>query len=876
MLRLPATLELSPYAGIVIHCAVAYSPANLFSLDQGLKRPFEEYDGLKVLMKQDEHVETTRFAEFIGKKKFDIVITCVPPEEVSKVYPGDIVGDVRFIHAFTGYVSPALRSLKRTDVSERSIHISYRGSIQPLEFGRLGYEKRGIGFDMAIATADVPNLRADISSRSQDRIGGNAWFDFLNRSKVVLGAESGSNLFDFTGEVAKWCRGFEARNLGDDPFSKEYYLRAHGEYLHRFEGNVNYAQVSPRHFEATACGAAQILYEGEYSGIFKPHRHFMPLKRDLSNIREVLDFARDDRRVKEYAERAYDEIILDPVNQYQHYVELFDDGVQKLIEQKGLRSNSIRRSGKQSVLAPKVLMLMAHPPSDDPRIDWFSKGLAEGFQVCELGLHSPGSQNLPPSIERISKQRTRICVDGSRNHWNFIPPSGSAAGRGLASLLDIALMGQVPRSTLGDALGALDITDQDLDHFRWRCNYFLRSNSTLLESARRIGGFDLLVAADLYALPAAVAVAEERGVPLVYDAHEFWPYSVPGMRHWEVSFWAQIERSLLERVSFALTVSPQLADAMALHYGCSFDYVPNCASLGEEKAVDLEAALNMRSQSEDLVFLVQGGIGALRGFDKLISAWVRVDRRAKLLLRGPDGPYKNQMIEFAKSKGILDKSVFFPRAVSESDLVRAARDGDVGIIPYEPTIINHRFCSPNKLSQYMAAGLPIISNELDFVKSIVLGYGIGSVVDFGDEAALVRTIDEYVQKRGTIPELSRRARSAFVREFNWQNMSRRAYERIRSLAPRHGSSEFDLGWITEGAAFESSLSALEERLATTQAEWERYRDEVDKLNVIYPNEIERLHGAYRAEIERISKYHVLRFIPRPLKKIARAVLGRRM
>ena len=186
----------------------------------------------------------------------------------------------------------------------------------------------------------LPIIRAEISSRREDRIGGNAWFDFLNRSKVVLGAESGSNLFDFTGEVAEWCRSFEGRNNGDDSASKEYYLKANEEYLHRFEGNVNYAQVSPRHFEAAACGAAQILYEGEYSGIFKPHRHFIPLKRDLSNIAEVLDFARDDRRIKEFADCAYEEIIGNPANRYEHYVKTFDDAVERAHRAQRVEKNS--------------------------------------------------------------------------------------------------------------------------------------------------------------------------------------------------------------------------------------------------------------------------------------------------------------------------------------------------------------------------------------------------------------------------------------------------------------------------------------------------------------------------------------------------------
>ncbi|WP_210497502.1 hypothetical protein, partial [Microvirga antarctica] len=135
LLHLPASLDLKQYAGIIVHCTTSYSPLNLFALDTKLSRPFEEYDGLKILMKQDEQVQTNRFAEFIAAKKFDMVITCLPPEEVEKVYPRDIVGDVDFIHAYTGYIAPSLRDMPRGGMAERQIDISYRGSIQPLEFG---------------------------------------------------------------------------------------------------------------------------------------------------------------------------------------------------------------------------------------------------------------------------------------------------------------------------------------------------------------------------------------------------------------------------------------------------------------------------------------------------------------------------------------------------------------------------------------------------------------------------------------------------------------------------------------------------------------------------------------------------------------------
>ncbi|WP_210497506.1 hypothetical protein, partial [Microvirga antarctica] len=164
----------------------------------------------------------------------------------------------------------------------------------------------------------MSDLTIDISSRWEDRINGTAWFDFLGRSKVVLGVESGSNLFDFDGKVAAWCRTYEAENAGLDRDSREFYTKAHDAYLHRFEGNVNYAQISPRHFEAAVCNAAQILYEGTYSGIFLPNRHFFPLKRDLSNLAEALDFARDEARLKEFVDRTYAEVVLNPAYHYEH------------------------------------------------------------------------------------------------------------------------------------------------------------------------------------------------------------------------------------------------------------------------------------------------------------------------------------------------------------------------------------------------------------------------------------------------------------------------------------------------------------------------------------------------------------------------------
>ncbi len=158
---------------------------------------------------------------------------------------------------------------------------------------------------------------------------------------------------------------------------------------------------------------------------------------------------------------------------------------------------------------------MAHEPSLDPRIDWFSIGLAADFEVCEVGLHATGTQRPFPAsksspIDGPGFASTEVGSDGISYLRGALK---QVIGWGYRALSDIALMGEVPPSTLRHAIGALDSTDEDLNHFRWLCRFFLNVNSSLLEASRRIGGFDMIIAAELFALPAAVALAEEYDVP---------------------------------------------------------------------------------------------------------------------------------------------------------------------------------------------------------------------------------------------------------------------------------------------------------------------------------------------------------------------------
>ena len=797
-LRLPHSLLLDDFDAVIVHPTVSYSASNVEMLDEGLKRDFPSYEGVKVLMKQDEQVTALRFSKFVRDKGFDLLFTCVPSSEHGKVYPRATIGGCELVQVLTGYVSLNMR--RGLNECSRDIDVSYRGSIQPLEFGRLGYEKRGIGYDVSRALSGH-DLRVDISSRWEDRIYGDEWAGFLSRSRVVLGVESGSNLFDFDGKVAEWCREYESAHPEDDPACERYYLAAHEAYLHKFEDNVFYAQISPRHFESAAAGAAQLLYEGNYSGIFKPHEHFMPLRRDLGNIDEAFDFIRDEAACSRMARATFEEVILDKRNWYETFVAQADDVIERAWEKKGLLPGGRVSTSRRSISSdrPVAFVTAAHEPTADPRIGWFASSLARTHEVYVIGTYRSGEVGDGPTHELTSEGINVVRVERTKHNGAWVPSTGQlvaglSAARGL--LGSLAGYTMLPEGILLDRLGAHGATPEDLARFRSLCGYMVNTNSALLEAMQRMGTPDIVVAADLETLPSAAILADEVGSFCVFDAHEFWPFSFHSFQYWEIEFWIGIERQLSKSTDLRLTVSPQLAKIMGDEYGCEFLTVPNCARLTDGDGVDLVSLFRKRSQPGPLKVIFLGGFSEDRGLEEAIRAFALVKSDAHLILQGPDNPCRQTLMKVAQSLGLGPDRVSFPSAVSESMLVATAADAHIGLIPYKPINLNNRFCCPNKLSQYAAGGLPIISSRTEYVSGIVEREKIGYVVDISNPREFASLIDRINADRSELTDMGPRARRFFEERYNWDVVAPPVLSRVAEMGRCSDKGRIDLDWIS--------------------------------------------------------------------------------
>jgi len=297
---------------------------------------------------------------------------------------------------------------------------------------------------------------------------------------------------------------------------------------------------------------------------------------------------------------------------------------------------------------------------------------------------------------------------------------------------------------------------------------------------------DVVHCNDLDTLLVGVLAKQHYGCRLVYDAHEFYPVSDPHGKWLDITFFSLLERLLIREADAVVTVNPLLGEAMRAAYCLDRVYsVPNAEPWVDDRPLpspgtDIDTLAQGRVK-----FLFQGRFAPGRGIDELIEGWATVDgSRAALFLRGPDNIWREAAIELAARLGQLDRSVYFLDAVTEDQLVCAAAEADVGIIPYKPLIINDRLSCPNKLSQYLHAGLLVVANDLPYVQSVLTEAEAGVFYSSSD----LRTLAAAVHRIIDDPELRRRGRQnalRFAREcFNWQVQAEILYALYRGEVDR--------------------------------------------------------------------------------------------
>lgn len=347
--NIPDIFLLEEFDAVLIHYSIFLVVQAYISTKTQNK--LKNFKGIKGIFLQDEYRFVNHTVELIAEIGFHVVFTCIPEQAIKQVYPPNILPGVQFVNVLTGYVPETLLIYKPLPFKHRKFDVSYRGRKYPLWHGRLGLEKWQIA-DKFLKDAKHYKLRCNISYNERDRLYGTSWVNLLQNSLAVLGVESGSSVFDFTCEISAQVETMQALlNLGDYEFYKRNYFAD-------LEDKICFAQISPRCFEAIALRTLCILYEGEYSGILTPWRHFIPLKKDHSNMAEIVACLKDPIQVATIISNAYSEIAVNPKYSYNNFIKRVDAIMNNIKERQKIDVGNIYISKSlynQSKLEQKLL-----------------------------------------------------------------------------------------------------------------------------------------------------------------------------------------------------------------------------------------------------------------------------------------------------------------------------------------------------------------------------------------------------------------------------------------------------------------------------------------------------------------------------------------
>jgi len=219
-------------------------------------------------------------------------------------------------------------------MNERANDIVYRAMRLPLRFGCAGRMKSLVA-DKVLDTGRRLRLQMDVSADPDNPIPGNQWFDFLRSGRCAIGCEGGYSAIDWRGELTQ-----QIDNImdADAPLTLEELNKK----LPSGWDQYRLLTITPRHLEAAMTRTAQLLIEGEYKGILIPGRHYLPIKRDFSNLEEVLSATRDYQKLQDMADNVYADICMNKKYHYSTFARQIGEAI-RMAESKKSKTDSPQR-----------------------------------------------------------------------------------------------------------------------------------------------------------------------------------------------------------------------------------------------------------------------------------------------------------------------------------------------------------------------------------------------------------------------------------------------------------------------------------------------------------------------------------------------------
>lgn len=283
---------------------------------------------------------------------------------------------------------------------------------------------------------------------------------------------------------------------------------------------------------------------------------------------------------------------------------------------------------------------------------------------------------------------------------------------------------------------------------------------------------EVLFANDLDTLGASALVSIIRRKPLIYDSHEFF-LGVPEIQNKTVVkwVWKHIEKFSFPYVDHFITVNDSIAKLYSEIYKKKITVVRNIPARNQISDNLLRADFGL--PKDTFIMVMQGaGINVDRGYEEAIAAMNFIEN-ALLLIIGR-GDVIDDLKALVKELH-LESKVWFLGVLPYEKMMQYTALSDMGLTLDKPLSINYTYSLPNKLFDYIHAGIPVLGSDLPEVAKIILDYEVGIVIENVQPELIAKAVNEWKNNVDLRLKYKANCKKASL-DLNWENEQQKLNE----------------------------------------------------------------------------------------------------
>lgn len=275
---------------------------------------------------------------------------------------------------------------------------------------------------------------------------------------------------------------------------------------------------------------------------------------------------------------------------------------------------------------------------------------------------------------------------------------------------------------------------------------------------------DILHSNDLDTLFANWLISKIRRKKIVYDSHEYFT-GVPEIQQRPLvkKTWEKIEQLIFPKLQNVFTVNQSIANIYKEKYKVEVKVLRNLPLKEKIKRTQSKESLNLPS-NKNIIILQGAGINIDRGAEELLEA-VAISEDLFLCIVG-SGDVIDFLMKRSESLDLIDK-VLFTGKLNYQEMMQYTMNSDLGVSLDKDTNINYRLSLPNKIFDYVKAGIPVVCSNLIEVSNVVNQFQIGLISPSHNPKDILNTINELLENNNQnqyLPNLNNA-----LEELNWEN-----------------------------------------------------------------------------------------------------------